>query len=87
VRFTPFELPSIMVIRADGSSYLDRYVEGVVEAEGFADSHRLLFLHLTLSGSRRLSRSSGMCSRIGCVTTLSKSGEARAKSCDNSTNA
>jgi hypothetical protein len=64
---------------ADGSSYLDRYVEGVIEAEGFAASRRLLFLHLTLSGPRRLSRSSGMCSRIGRVTTLSKPGEARAK--------
>jgi hypothetical protein len=68
-----------MAILADGSSYLDRYVEGVIEAEGFAASHRLLFLHLTLSGPRRLSRSSGMCSRIGSVTTLSKLGEARAK--------
>ena len=68
-----------MAILADGSSYLDRYVEGVIEAEGFAASHRLLFLHLTLSGPRRLSRSSGMCSRIGSVTTLSKPGEARAK--------
>ena len=68
-----------MAILADGSSYLDRYVEGVIEAEGFAASRRLLFLHLTLSGPRRLSRSSGMCSRIGSVTTLSKLGEARAK--------
>lgn len=76
---TPFELPMIMAILADGSSYLDRYVEGVIEAEGFAASRRLLFLHLTLSGPRRLSRSSGMCSRIGSVTTLSKLGEARAK--------
>jgi len=33
-----------MAILADGSSYLDRYVEGVIEAEGFAASHRLLFL-------------------------------------------
>jgi hypothetical protein len=79
LRVTPFELPSIMAILADGSSYLDRYVEGVIEAEGFAASHRLLFLHLTLSGPRRLSRSSGMCSRMGSVTTLSKPGEARAK--------
>ena len=68
-----------MAILEVGSSYLDRYVEGVIEAEGFAASHRLLFLHLTLSGPRRLSRSSGMCSRIGSVTTLSKLGEARAK--------
>src|SRR5229473_2448482 len=64
-----------MAILADGSSYLDRYVEGVIEAEGFAASRRLLFLHLTLSGPRRLSRSSGMCSWIGSVTTLSKLGE------------
>jgi hypothetical protein len=63
-----------MAILADGSSYLDRYVEGVIEAEGFAASHRLLFLHLTLSGPRRLSRSSGTCSRIGSVATLSKPG-------------
>src|SRR5260370_39681793 len=65
-----------MAILADGSSYLDRYVEGVIEAEGFAASRRLLFLHLTRSGPRRLSRSPGMCSRIGSVTTLSKLGEA-----------
>jgi hypothetical protein len=79
LRFTPFELPSFMATLEDGSSYLDRHVEGVIEAEGFAASRRLLFLHLTLSGPRRLSRSSGMCSRIGGVTTLSKLGEARAK--------
>ena len=42
-----------MAILADGSGYLDRYVEGVIEAEGFAASRRLLFLHLTLSGPRR----------------------------------
>src|SRR5260221_13125512 len=65
-----------MAILADGSSYLDRYVEGVIEAESFAASRRLLFLHLTLSEPRRLSRSSGMCSRIGSETTLSKLGEA-----------
>jgi hypothetical protein len=68
-----------MAILEDGSSYLDRYVEGAIEAEGFAASRRLLFLHLLLSGPRRLSRSSGMCSGIGDVTTLSKLGEARAK--------
>jgi hypothetical protein len=39
-----------MAILADGSSYLDRYVEGVIEAEGFAASCRLQFLHLMLSG-------------------------------------
>jgi len=68
-----------MAILADGSSYLDRYVESVIEAEGFAASRCLLFLHLMLSGPRRPSRSSGTCSRIGSVTTLSKPGEARAK--------
>jgi hypothetical protein len=68
-----------MAILADGSSYLDRYVEGVIEAEGFAASRRLQFLHQMLSGPRRLSRSSGMCSRIGSVMTLSKPRKARAK--------
>ena len=42
-----------MAILADGSSHLDRYVEGAIEAEGFAASCRLLFLHLTQSGPRR----------------------------------
>jgi len=41
-----------MTILADGSSYLDRYVEGIIEAVGFAASRRLQFLHLMLSGVR-----------------------------------
>jgi hypothetical protein len=39
LRRTPFELPSIMAILADSGSYLDRYVEDIIDA---AASRRFL---------------------------------------------
>src|SRR5882757_1554891 len=43
-----------------------------------AANRPLQFLHLMLSGPRWLSQPSGMCSRIGSVTMLSKPRKARA---------